>query len=346
MPLLALLLQLLSLFAPDALAGEGILKVHSAVAGAEVFVDGQSVGPAPVTRFLAEGPHQLRVVADHYDPFVRRVDIAADKTVDVNATLTPGNGTVEFTGPSGSRLSIDGADRGPLPIRVPAPTAGKHAWRVEAPGFEPAEGAVDFVPGRNYLIDVALESSAGVLVVESTPAGATVLLDGAEVGTTPLRMEGVASGKHGLELRLADHASALRGFDNTDGKRTEVKATLPATGATITLATGSDDAKVFVNEVPVGTGATVKIGPLEKGRAHVRVVLGEREATDTVAIPSRGAVSLRVAGDTIVERKPLTQRWGFWAAVGGGVAAGTTAAVLLAPEPAEPPTGDTVVVLP
>ena len=50
--------------------------------------------------------------------------------------------------------------------------------RVEALGAEPAEGTIEVVPGRNYLIDAKLESSAGVVVVHSKPDGAHVSLDG------------------------------------------------------------------------------------------------------------------------------------------------------------------------
>ena len=63
---------------------------------------------------------------------------------------------------------------------------------------------------------------------------------------------------------------------------------------------------------------------------------------------SRSALLLKTTDDGIEKMKPLTQRWGFWAAVGGGAAVGVGAgvgtAVALQPEPL--PSGDTVVTLP
>lgn len=347
---LALLIHLLAWLIPGASAEDatGILKVRSTVDGAEVWVDGALLGTAPVTKYLPAGAHTLRVVADHHDPFVRRIDIAVDRTLDVNAALSRGAGTVEFTGPAGARVSLDGVDRGPLPIRLPAPAPGPHVWRVDAPKMEPAEGRIDVVAGRNYLVEAALASSAGVFVVASTPEGARVVLDGKDVGVTPLRLEGVPLGKHGVLVQMDGRAAIVRSVDTTDGSRGEVVATLPASGGTLAVSTGRADAKVYVNDALVGEGDVVKVGPLEKGRAKVRVELGDRVATDTLSIPARGQVALRVAGDSLVERKPLVQRWGFWAAVGGGAVATGTAAAVVAKlaEPEPPPSGDVVVALP
>jgi hypothetical protein len=329
-------------------AASGILKVKGNVEGAEVWVDGTLVGKTPLTTYFAPGTHQLRVVADGYDPLVRRIEVAADRTAEVNATLNPGGGTVEFGGQAGARILIDGVDRGPIPIRLPPLTPGKHTWRAEAPAFEPAEGTIEFVAGKNLLLDVKLTSSAGIFVVQSNPPGARVKLDGADVGVTPLRLTGIPLGKHGVSIEADGRATVTRAVDTTAGVRGEVIATLPTTGASVVVTTGAEDAKVYLNDAPVGEGTTVKLASVERGRVRLRVVRGGAEVARTISVPGSGKLELKVAGNSIAERKPLLQRWGFWAAVGGGaVAAGTTAAIVasaMAPEP--PPTGDIVVPLP
>jgi hypothetical protein len=348
---LSLLLTLVGLLAPPAWAAEGtsgILKVRSNVEGAEVWLDGAVVGKAPLTRYVPVGAHQVRVVADRYDPYVRRVDILEDKTVEVQATLTPGAGTLEFAGPPGARLLLDGADRGPLPIRLANPGAGVHRWQVEAPRFEPAEGQIEVVDGKNYLVNVEMRSSRGVFVVESTPPGAAVSLDGRPVGQTPLRLEDIEPGEHVVVLTHPELAGVVRLVDTSDGSRGEVKATLPKSGGSLDITTGSADARVLIHGADVGGGQRVELGPLEKGRVKLTVVLGDRKVVDTVAVPARGRLALRVAGSVLVERKPLTQRWGFWAAIGGAaVAGGVTGGVIAAANaPPPPPTGDSVEVLP
>ncbi|MFZ5481261.1 MAG: PEGA domain-containing protein [Myxococcota bacterium] len=351
MSFVVLLLQLLALAVGPALADDAtaILKVKAQVEGAEVWVDGALLGKTPLTKYLPPGPHQLRVVADRFDPFVRRVELVADRTLEVNAALTPGKGTLEFSATvPGARVFLDGTDRGPLPIRLPAPSPGPHTWRVEAPKHEPVEGTIDFVAGRNYLLPVELPSSAGVVAIESSPAGATVWLDGEEVGVTPLKLTGVAPGKHGVRVEKEGRAAVLRTIDTSDGSRGELKASLPESGGVVAIATGDEAARVYLDDVLVGEGENVRVGPIEKGRRKLRVLVGDREAVDTISVPSRGSLSLRVAGDAIVERKPLYLRWGFWAVTGGVLAAGgaTAGVVAVVNQPPLPPMGDEVVQLP
>jgi hypothetical protein len=326
-----------------------ILKVRSSVVGADVYVDGEKLGVTPLTKYLPAGTHQVRVVADRHDPFVRKVDLVKDTTFDLQAQLVPGTGTLEFTGPSGARLLLDDVDRGAVPIRLPSPAAGAHRWKVVQPGAEPAEGVVEVVAGRNHLVPVVLETSRGVVVVSSRPAGAKVRIDGADVGVTPLRLKAVTPGKHAVEIALEGYARAVRALDTSGGGRGELDVTLYKGGATVVVSTGFADARVYGNEVLLGAGATVRVEGVERGRLKLRVA-GGAAASGVVTVPAEGELDLRVSGTSIVERRPLVRQWPFWAGVGGVVVAGsaTVAAVVVAnqPEPVPLPTGATVVVLP
>ena len=50
-----------------------------------------------------------------------------------------------------------------------------------------------------------LAASTGELMVDSRPQGATVFVDGKEVGVTPLRLDGQRVGSHHVQLVLTDH---------------------------------------------------------------------------------------------------------------------------------------------
>lgn len=348
-PYLPMALSFLLLFVAHAEdPATGLLKVKASVNGAEVYLDGSLVGNAPLTSLVTVGSHQLRVVADNYDPYVRKVDVVADRTTEVQANLLPGVGTTEFAGPAGAQIFVDGQPKGALPLRLRDLPPGTHRYRVEAPLFEPLEGELTTVKGKNYFIQAQMLSSRGIFVVESTPPGATVLLDGQDRGVTPLRLEEITSGLHMVSLQLDGYATVFRSTDTSDGRRGEVRVTLPEKGGTLTVTTGTADAKLYLNGFLAGTGARIQAGPYEKGRVKVRLERGEEVIEQTLSIPEGGGLSLRVQGDELVEQRPLVQRWGFWAAVGGGVAAGgvaaITTAVLLAPDPIPP--GDAVVVLP
>jgi hypothetical protein len=346
---LAFLLVLLRLVGvAHAEAPTGILKVRSNAEGAEVWLDGAVVGKAPLTKYLPAGVHQLRVVADRFDPFVRRVELVADRTLEVQATLVPGTGTVEFTGPAGATLILGKTPRGALPIRLPSPGAGNLAWKVEAPGKEPAEGVLAVVAGRNHLVDVKLEDSAGVFVVKSRPAGAAVRLDGNDVGVTPLKLTGIPADKHVVEVRLDGHALAIRNVDTTGGKRAEIDIPLATRGGRLVVRTGRPDGAVRVNDALVGTGPEVIVDPIEAGRVRVSVDAPDLAAKAQVQVEARDSHVLRVNGADLVPVVPFTRRWVFWAGLGVAAAGGGVAAALaaVANQPAPPPDGAVVVDLP
>lgn len=345
---LSLLLLPVSVLVGEAHAADGILRVKASVPSAEVYLDGKLVGSVPLTTYVSPGTHTLRVVADNFDPYVRRVEVGADKTVEVNVSLQPGGGTVEFDGPGGARLVVDGRDRGVLPIRLSDLGPGAHSWRVEAPKYEPTTGNLQVERGRNYLLEVELLPSRGIFEVTTEPAGAEVWLDGKLAGTSPLKLEGVAPAVHGVELRLDGHARLFKEVDTTDGSRATMNVDLPAKGTRLVVATGADDGKVYVNGVLAGEGTRVEVPPVAKGRVELVVEAGGASTSTATNLNGSGSLAFRVEDGELHKRPPLYQRWGFWAAVGGGAAvaagAGTATAVALQPPP--PPTGDTTVVLP
>jgi hypothetical protein len=330
----------------SAAESSGVLRLSATAPGAQVYVDGALLGAVPLTKYLPAGSHSLRVVADNFEPYVRTIQIQADKTLDVSASLTAGTGSVEFSGPPGSEVTIGGQSYG-LPIRLPSPGTAALDYRAQAPGFEEVTASLPLVKGRNYLVALELESSEGVVAVVTNPAGAAVQLDGKDLGVTPARARGMERALHGVRVSLPGYATVYRTIDTTKGGRGALDVSLTKAGAEVVVNGAGASARVLLNEVDVGEGPQ-RIANVAKGRLEVTIVEGDRRSTGKFTVPSSGVLTVRLAGDAVVEQKPLTQQWAFWAAVGGGTAAvATTAAVVVAanqPEPA--PEGDVVVTLP
>ncbi len=336
----------------------GILIITSSQPGATVFVDGQELGNTPLTRVLAAGSHQVRIVADDFDPYVRRVTVDQDITTRMNADLIPGNGTVEFLiHPSGATVLVDDREVGPTPIRIREVTPGSHDYRVFLDGYESLEGTFSFEEGKNILINGELRSSEGLFLVESNPSGAVVYFDGWEAGLSPLEMDDIPPGVHHVRLSLDGYADAFRTVDTTDGSKGEVHVRLSQRGTRLTIRTDQPDATVLVSGNMIGIGSRVKLPAMERGMHQIRVEApGCKTVQRSVAIPARGRLKVRVnlarADSTrqskLVVLEPFYRRWTFWAIAGGSVAggavAGTAIALALAPEP--PPEGDVTVTLP
>ena len=80
--------------APEAIT-ETALIIESPVT-AEVFVDNIPAGQTPLTLDVEVGKHTVRIAADGFDPFVRRVTVVDGQPTTLKADLIEGGGTVEF----------------------------------------------------------------------------------------------------------------------------------------------------------------------------------------------------------------------------------------------------------
>ncbi len=342
-----------------ALADEptGMLTVAANVDGAAVWVDGVEAGTIPYVGYFPAGRHVVRVVKDHYDPYVRKVDMREELTTRVEAQLVAGRGTIEFSvQPAGATVEVDGNVVGPAPIRIRDLAQGNHRWRISADGHEAVRQTFSFTTGENLVFEVELRESAGLLEVNSTPEGATVWLDGETVGVTPIELEGIELGEHRVRLHLDGYADVFRPVDTSDGTKGELAANLTDQGSRLTIKTGSVDAQVSIDGTPIGQGKKVVLPSVDRGTVRVRVeASGVEPAVLSVRVGARSRHTIKArlkAADRgeseLVELPPVYARWTFWAASAAVVGGGVTGAVLLAKalEPPPPPEGDVVVVLP
>jgi TolB-like protein len=72
----------------------------------------------------------------------------------------------------------------------------------------------------------SLPKAKGSLNIESTPAGASITLDGNDAGSTPASMVGIAPGNHAVELDLYGYKPFSQTVTVVEGETAEVKAVL------------------------------------------------------------------------------------------------------------------------
>ena len=115
---------------------------------AEVFVDNQPAGQTPLVLDVEVGKHTVRIAADGFDPFVRRVTVVDGQTTTLKADLIEGGGTVEFQASiSPATLILDDGEM-ILPIRLNELSEGDHKWEIRATGYETVTGQFSLVKGK------------------------------------------------------------------------------------------------------------------------------------------------------------------------------------------------------
>jgi hypothetical protein len=166
-------------------------------------------------------PGRYRLVAEHpgHASLVREVLIGDRATHVDDLVLEPGSTLELDTDPPGGLITIreDGTSRPVLSARAPIRRVGwpRRRYHVEAAGPR------DTVRGE-WVLDVQAEVERHTLVlaprlgaveVESFPPGARVIVDGREVGRTPLRVAGLRRGRHEVEVRADGHLGVQRVVD-------------------------------------------------------------------------------------------------------------------------------------
>jgi len=336
----------------------GILNVSSDPAGATVYIGIRPVGETPMSYYAPVGVHTIRVLRDGSEPYVRRITIRENQTTQVTAKLYPGNGSVEFiVDPAGAKLTIEGGKASPTPVRVKDLKPGKYSYTLTAAGHEDLKSSFQFVKSKNALITATMMSSAGMVTVTSSPQGAMVLLDGKEVGLTPLHLEDVQAGEHTTQLILRGYGSVMRRFDTSDGSKGEIEVRMPKGGIPLTISTWNKESKLTIQGMEFGPKSKYHLGPMERGRYQVRITApGKKSIEQSLLVPATGTALYRAklrpkegARPSIIKKTPpFYQHWLFWTGI-GAVTTGVTTVMVLnfqAGAPVAAPPGDVLVTLP
>jgi hypothetical protein len=280
----------------------GSLAVNSTPAGAAITLDGSETGQVTPYTFneLAPGEHTVAVNLAGYEPASQTVSVIAGSSVTVDFTLilipTTGSIVVNST-PVGAAITLDGTETGQVtPYTFSELAPGEHTVAVNLAGYEPATQTVSVIAGSSVTADftLILIPTTGSIVVNSTPVGAAITLDGTETGqVTPYTFNKLAPGEHTIAVNLAGYEPASQTVSVVAGSTVNAEFTLvliPTTGS------------IAVNSTPVGAAITLdgsetgQVTPhtfdaLTPGEHTIAVNLaGYEPATQTVAV---------VAGSTV-----------------------------------------------
>jgi hypothetical protein len=136
-------------------------------------------------------------------------------------------GLVVDTSPSGATVTLAGKDVGKTPATFKDIRPGKYPMRLVLDGYDPIEKEVEVKENEfTNLGSITLSRAKAVMELSSMPSGARVFLDGAFIGTTPMRRDDLTPGE-------ATYVLFLEGY-----LPREVKASL-------------DPRQIFKKEVPL-----------------------------------------------------------------------------------------------
>lgn len=153
-----------------------------------------------------------------------------------DAVAVPVGGTlIVVSEPEGASVWINGEEQGVTPLEPQFMDLGIHTVRLEREGFKPHELAAELREDQpDVRLEVTMEPmttappppTRAFLVVQSTPEGAQVNLDGEVIGTTPLQRTSTRPGERTLVLELEGFEPWELDLDLRAGDTETVTATL------------------------------------------------------------------------------------------------------------------------
>jgi hypothetical protein len=151
--------------------------------------------------------------------------------------------------PAGARVFLDGKDAGLTPQTLRDLARGSHVVRVSRDGYTTEERRVSITserPAQSIAVELSRQRVAtdrrpttpvpatpgtvgrftGALIVDSRPSGASVFVDGRQVGTTPVALDTVDAGSHAVRIERDGYRRWTSAVRVVAGEKNRVTASL------------------------------------------------------------------------------------------------------------------------
>jgi len=180
-----------------ALSQEGLTKILSDPSGAVVSVDGNPIGETPVETHIEPGKHILTFHKEWYYSESIDVEIAGDLTNEFTQRMVPYADLRAIATPDDVLITLDDTLSGVSELTAKELTVGKHKLVLSADGYRSKEIEIYLETGENTFSE-SLDLKEYAWTISATPA-AVVMLDGKEIGLTPLETM-LSHGYHNIHL--------------------------------------------------------------------------------------------------------------------------------------------------
>jgi formylglycine-generating enzyme required for sulfatase activity len=203
---------------------------------------------------LEAGDHEIRIVSERYLPEIRKINIQGmEKRQTLEVRLRPGWGKLIInTVPKDALLRVDGKDVGRTPLSH-EPLQGERQIEIVKEGWKPVMKKIEIRAGLTTKLNlVHLERIDGTLDVKTSPAGATVTVDGQYRGRTPIALSLVSRKDFQVKLAKLGYSEISKTVSIEGGKTTPLNIRLKPEYGTVFLTTRPSGATLKLNGRPYG----------------------------------------------------------------------------------------------
>jgi len=232
----------------------GTVEITSDPTGATVLTGNKEIGTTPLTLTNVPPGGVLYVLAkDDFNQETVKGEVRGKQSLKLARTLTKERGTLLLTSPlPGVMLYLDGRPLGELGSSLKMETnvsPGRHEITAILRDWPKQERSVDIL--RDKVSALAFEFSPAAVSIASDPPGATIILRGTTVGTTPYTLKEVRPGALNLLLQMEGFDPVTLETNVLSGETLALSAVLSRMSRPFKIKTTPPDAQMSVDGVPL-----------------------------------------------------------------------------------------------
>jgi CRISPR/Cas system-associated exonuclease Cas4 (RecB family) len=230
------------------------LNVTTAPAGAQVKVNGQPRGIAPlVIQDLEYGDHRVSAEMKGYLTAEQQIRVENETPLALNLVLQNESGGVRvLSTPTGASVFIDNIRRGVTPLTVEGIPTGIHSLLLTKDGYSRMIADITVEAGPVRELAFSLQQQNAYLSLTSVPDSAECLVDGALAGRTPLSMLAISVGAHNLLVRKEGFQDYSEVFTAAVDQLVKREITLSPRPATLIVNSVPDRVRISINDRDYG----------------------------------------------------------------------------------------------
>jgi len=267
----------------------------------------KSPAPAAPPVLVAAAPFPAEKVAATPAPepevTVHKIDKRAAKRASAPAPIPvaiPGQVQIDST-PQGAQIQLDGKTDSAwvTPFNLTGLSPGKHIVSASKTGYSAEIRSVDVASGSKSFVVIHLAPSNALVVVNSTPAGAEIVLDGKNTGRVTPAQFAVEKGSHTVVLRKAGYLEESTTADLGPGQNFQVAPALRALGNADDIRTVGKLKKLFGkgSDSAAGMGsASIRTQPKGAQVAINQHMLERLSPVDVMMGPGNYVVDITLTG--------------------------------------------------
>jgi len=265
----------------------------------------QPVAPAPVETQAAPPQVITPDVPQEPEPevSVRQIEKRPSrphKAPAVAAAAIPGQVQIDST-PQGAQIQLDGKSDPSwiTPFSLTGLSPGQHTISVSKSGYSAETRAVDVTSASKSFVSIHLSPVNALLVLNSTPAGANIVLDGKETGKVTPAQFAVEKGSHTVVLRRSGFLDESTSVELGAGQNFQFAPALRALGNADEIRSVGKLKKLFGGggDSTAGMGAvSVRTQPKGAQIAINRRLLEKPSPTEFMVGPGNYIVDITLTG--------------------------------------------------